>query len=220
MTFKPKLFSWLMRSAWLPNAIAAVISTAWIVLSKRPLYETWMEGALFISLHAFCVVACFNWLGANRRQLPYLYTRGYSRNTLWAHHVMAAIASACFVLVPAAAIVVGPMRSKMQELMNNPAYPFVAERDIAVLPAWTLAYAVAFAAFHYAWIRLKQPTTGGPAGIWLIPVAAIAFGWFGDFSWGVPGGGWLSIFGVALAASFVAILGIGARKLHQNIELH
>jgi hypothetical protein len=107
---------------------------------------------------------------AHRRPLPFLYSRGYSRNAIWFHHVLAAITSACFVLIPAATAVIGPMRSKIQELKGNPAYPFVAERDIAVLPAWIIAYAIAFAALHYAWIRLKQPTSGGWAGVWLIVV--------------------------------------------------
>jgi len=94
------------------------------------------------------------------KDFAFLFSRGYSRDTLWLNTMIATAMSALAVWLPAALIVWTPLRSIVQDWMrisvhfSNPA----AERTVPL--AWLAWYTFLLPFSHYEWIRWAQPTRG------------------------------------------------------------
>jgi hypothetical protein len=145
----------------------------WLLFHHDPLRAHDMAPAFFVAVHSLAIVAL---LGRFRTgAFGFLYSRGYSRDTLWTHAMLAGAAGVLSVWLPAALVVWTPLRSCVQDrLFLNPYFPIMAPAEAAVPWTWLFAYAVLVPTLHYAWIRQAAPYRGGSAGAMM--AVAVAFG--------------------------------------------
>ncbi|MEM7387687.1 MAG: hypothetical protein AAF514_22355 [Verrucomicrobiota bacterium] len=220
MNFRPKLLQWLVSAVWIPNQIAIWIACLFSLGVPKPLYEYWIGIIFFASIHAFLTTAFTHWVGPYRVPIPFLYSRGYDRNTLWSHHLLASIVSALHVLIPVGLFLLTGFRGKLQNYLGNPLYPMMEGRDLVVLPLLALTYALAFSFAHYVWIRHRQPTRGPWSGLWLLapfPFALAALGDLGGHR--ILDGGLAPATAAGVILILVATLSFGSFRLHQTLEI-
>ena len=211
----PLLF-WLMRQG-LPATVPAAV-TAWLyVLLNRELLDipdVWAW--VFIGLHCLALTAC--WGRLRNRGGSYLYTRGFDRNTLWNHLVLATIASAAIVWAPAAAMIWTGLRCLVQDrTFQSPNFPIMARLENATPVAWLAGYALLLATFHYTWIRNAQPTRGHAGGGWMAAgMVVVVFTCLHSYSFrhGIPWWAWAAI------AVIIILLLVLSRHLHRRMEVH
>ncbi len=95
----------------------------------------------------------------------FLYSRGYSRDVLWGHKMLASTLSIVAGWLPAALIVWTGLRSAARDhLFQSPYFPVMAPFETSVPLSWLGLYLLLTPAFHYAWIRLAHPSKGGNGG--------------------------------------------------------
>ena len=147
----------------------------------------------------------------------FTYSRGYSRNALWGHMMLASGLSVLAAMLPACLIVWTGLRSHFHDLLHSPYFPVMAPRETWVPLIWLGLYLLLVPACHYAWIRRAQPTRGSHGGslvvIGLLAAMVVGFdvirhldAWFA----------WLA--GVLYAAALVCLV-LGGRALHRSLEV-
>ncbi len=153
------LCRWLLRRTSVVTWPAMLAAMLYVAL--KPMPWNWNDATplLFVLVHA---LALMRLLGGAK---PYLYTRGFDRDTLWLNLMLATVIAVLPVWLPAALIVWSPLRSIIQaDLFHNGWYPLMRPED-AIWPwLWLAGYAVLMPAVHYAWIRRAQATRGGGGG--------------------------------------------------------
>ena len=160
---KVGLLRHLMRQL-LPVTLVGLPVACLYVLLWRDVLRWRNEWALvFILIHGLVLTQV---LGRFRKgSFGFLYTRGYSRNSIWAHTMLASVLAVLAVWAPAAIIVWTPLRGVAQDaLFRSPFFPVMAPREASVPLAWLILYGLLVPAFHYAWIRSAQPARGGSGG--------------------------------------------------------
>ncbi|MBN2579026.1 MAG: hypothetical protein JXB10_08555 [Pirellulales bacterium] len=149
----------------------------------------------------------------NTPAFAFLYSRGYSRNQLWGHLMLVSVLSVFIAWLPAALTVWSGLRSSLHDWFQSPYFPVMAPREALVPWIWLGIYLVFLPAFHYAWIRLAQPTRGQNGGILaagaMIAALLAVYSMNGWFAW--PCVGTFSL--------MVPVFLLGARMLHRNLEV-
>ncbi len=146
------------------------------------------------------------------------YSRGYTRDALWGHAMLASLLSIMAGWLPAALIVWTGLRSAVHDhLFQSPCFPIMAQFETGVPLVWLALCVLLTPAFHYAWIRRAQPTKGEFGGIAVslgivvallmsLEKASYFYGWFAWVMW----------------ASYVIVvvsLVLGGRALHCSMEV-
>ena len=215
MAIKPALVLYLLRSTVWVTVPAVTISCLYVLLSVHVL--GWRSGgpAVFILVHSLALTQLTGRFRTGA--FAFLYTRGYSRDQLWAHTMLATLVSVAAAWLPAALIIWTGARSGFQGyVFRNPNFPVMAPLESPLPWAWLLGYAVCIPSLHYDWIRSAQPTRGGVRGPFLA-VGALLAGWTlitigGRNEWF----GWVALSaGLVVAAATV----IGGRALHRRLEV-
>jgi hypothetical protein len=149
----------------------------------------------------------------------FLYSRGYSRDTLWNHTMLASLLSVLVAWLPATLIVWSGLRSAVHDhLFQSPNFPIMAPCEIWVPLVWLGIFVLLTPAFHYAWIRRAQPTKGGFGGFVLSfgIVVALLMSFniaFYFYFW------WLAWLAGVLFVLAVVFLVLGGRALHRSMEV-
>ena len=220
MLIRPTLLIWLFRSNW-SSHVALPVACLWVLFTKEPLSLFQQIGlpTTFILLHSLAITAQ---LGKFRTApFAYFYSRGFSRDKLWGHQMLASLLAVGWVWLPAALLVWTPARSAVQDLLyRSPYYPLMSPREVWVPLWWLAGYAILLPVFHYAWIRQAQPVRWPTSGNWLALALVVAFvtlfnvpnsairasAWYVH---GLLGGGVL----------IAAVLLIAGRRLHRQLEV-
>lgn len=210
------LFRWMMRQA-MPVTIPAAVTAGLYVLLNRDVLEIADPWAwVFIGLHSLALTAC--WGRPGSRGGAYLYTRGFDRDTLWNHLMLATIANIVTVWGPAAAMIWTGWRCFVQDhTFQSPNFPIMAPLESMTPVAWLAGYVLLLATFHYAWIRHAHPARGWRAGWWMsagMIAAVLTCVEYGRFRQSVP---WWALAGSLLLAILLLAL---TRRLHRRIEVH
>jgi hypothetical protein len=147
----------------------------------------------------------------------FIYSRGYSRDQLWGHLMLANALSVLAAWLPASLIIWAGLRSDLfDHMLLSPYFPVMAPLETPVPWTWLCFYIVLIPPFLFAWIRKAQPCGGELDGV-AIAVAVLVvditilgtFNYFGQWYW--------------LVADFViAVISVcllyGGRKLHRSLE--
>ena len=200
----------------LPVTLVELPPACLYVLFRQDVLE-WRCGyaAAFILFHTLALTSLQGRFGTGG--FAFLYTRGYSRDALWAHTMLASFLSVLAVWAAAAAIVWTPLRSMVQgHLFRSPYFPVMAPQEATVPLAWLVGYCILIPLSHYAWIRHAQPTRGGLGGTFIaagVTVALVVLTLEGLyrpwFTWLAAGAGTVT----------VCVMLIGSRRLHRRLEV-
>jgi len=194
--------------------VAVPVAALYVLLAPAVLDERAAGPVFFVLAHALLVASAFGRSGTSN--FAFLYARGYGRDCLWAHTMLASITAVLVVWFPAAMLIWTEARSLVQDcLLRSPEFPIMADSEMLLPLKWLLGYAVLLPIFHYVWIRGAQPTRGRYGGV--IAAGALAVGLLSLGGWSFPADwlGWLTyaVHGVAILAMLVA-----GFRLHRRVE--
>lgn len=213
------LLFWMMRPLWGIGAIFAVIGSLLVLFIRTPLFELRMSPVLWATGLTLSTIPFLSAIVA--RKSGHLYTRGFSRDTIWNHCMAATALTILIAWTPPALIVIAPIRSLFQDLsMRNGYYPLVYPREMLVPIEW-LGCAITFACVgHYLWIRRLQPCVNYGGG-WLLGAgfAVTALTLFNLPPISHQPAMLIRILFIGGAIFISAFTLIASRKLHRNLEL-
>ena len=216
MAVRPGLLKMLWRQALPATLVGTLGLSAYVILCAEVLTSRDPWVGLLVLAQCLLMGAL---LGQFRSPtFAFIYSRGYSRDSLWAHVMLASALSVLAGCLPAMLIMWTGLRSLVHDrLLHSPYFPIMAPRETWVPLTWVVLYLLLVPACHYAWIRRAQPTKGRHGGslvtVGLIAALVVAFdmvryldGWFA----------WLS---GALYVGIVVCLIVGGRVLHRSLEV-
>lgn len=125
----------LFRAAW----VGAAVLTAYALLMRQVHHYSDFLPLGLIALHSVWIGICLG--GIRGSEAEFLYSRGYSRWTLWLHAQVAAAMTVLLVCLVPALLIWLRMRSDFQERVFQTAdFPFMAPREDIVPVVWLLLY--------------------------------------------------------------------------------
>ena len=215
---RPQLLLFLTKPLVLLTACALGITTPFVLLQPDPLLEANLYPFLFVLLHTMAVAS---WLHPARRHCRYCHGRVYTRNTLWFHHYLAAVAAILAVWLPATLLMASPAHGFVQDLLfKSPYYPLMRSREAFVPFHWLFYYAVLFPPFHYAGTRQFHPSKGSTNG-YVIAIAAVltlfVFCLNQQSPWGQANG--LPEIGKTASILVALIALVADQRLHHEMEI-
>ena len=216
--FRPFLFQWLMRTLHPVTMAALPIPIFWTLFIQTPLFENQGWALFFIIAHSFAIVTALSRTSSD--SFAFLHARPFSRDTLWAHTMLASLGGVLLAWLPAALILWLGWRSALLDRLQNPYYPIMASREMALPWRWLLEYAIFLPIFHYEWIRRLQPARGSDEGAYLAVGILLAFLMFTEnplFARSFPFLAWLTL---GLFACIAAALLIAGWRLYRRVEVH
>ncbi len=220
MRLKPTLVCWLMYVTAAPSTIALAVALAYVLIRPAPFmsrdFGTSMLPWLFVAVHSVVLVGMH--ARVHTSEVAFLYSRGFSRDTLWVNQVIASTLSVLIVWMVAAFCVWMGLRSWVQEqLMQNPEYPVMASTDMPFLWRYLVGYTVALPTLHYAWVRRNQPTRGQHSGDYL--TVAMVLATFTVLAMSPHREGWTLGVTVAGGVTIGLTLLVEAWRLHRSLEV-
>ena len=197
------------------SALLLVCPLAYVLFAPNVLHWRDPWAAVFALIHALVLTGRLGRFRAG--SFAFLYSRGYSRDALWGHTMLASVVGVLAAWLPAALAVRMGLRSTVQDqAFRSPYFPIMAPTETFVPLVWLAAYGALLPACHYAWIRAAQPTRGSAGGAFVtvgfivaaltvatMPLREAWFRWFAC---------------MALVASTGAML-LATWKLHQRLEV-
>ncbi len=175
---------WFLLCQTRPVTLVAVPAAAlYVLLTPAVLNERAVGPVFFVLVHTLLVTSRFGRSKAS--DFAFLYTRGYSRDSLWAHTMLASSAAVLAAWLPAAVLVWTGARGVVQDrLLQNPEFPIMADSEMLLPLKWLLGYVVLLPIYHYAWIRGAQPTRGRLGGV--VAAGALVVGLLPLAGWVCP----------------------------------
>ena len=215
MSIRWRLLRILWRQAMPATAIGAlglaVYSLAWPdVLTPRE----FLPGLIVL---VQCVLLAVMLGRFDTPSFAYLYSRGYPRDALWGHMMLASALSVLTAWLAAGLVIWTGLRSLLHDRLLSPYFPIMAPRETWVPLVWLGLYVLLIPACHYAWIRRSQPTRGRQSGnlVLVSLLAALSLGF--DMVHYLDG--WFAWLSGALYVAVVACLILGGRVLHRSLEV-
>lgn len=165
------LFLWYFRSLRLLTAVTATTATSYLLSQSMPLTFLNDAIALFILAHA-SAIACL--VSPSRRDISlFLFSQGFSRQTLWLHSWLAAFASVALTLLPCAILILCGLRSWIEDTRLNPWFPLMSSAEMPVLGRAVVEYLILLPALRYVTIRLASPDQDFRSGVTILVLAFI-----------------------------------------------
>jgi hypothetical protein len=148
----------------------------------------------------------------------FTYSRGYARDVLWSHLMLASALSILVGCLPAALIVWSGLRSVVHDhFFHSPYFPIMAPYETWVPLGWFGLYLLLASAFHYVWIRRAQPTKGGRGGFYVSFAIVVALVTVFNMVFSLHGWlAWLS--GVSYVVVLLCLV-FGGRAIHRSVEV-
>lgn len=155
------LIRWQMRSMQFWNAVVTVFAAIYILTHSKPF--TYESPWWFPPIHA-AVIAWF--LGRSTTPaVGYLHLQGFTRDRLWWHTLIAGYGCALCAWLPAALLILAPLRSNWQDWLGNPDFPYMAPVEHRFIWFALWQYAVAVPVGLYLAARWAHPARGNDTGI-------------------------------------------------------
>lgn len=217
MRLSRSLLRWYFRAAWLVTLPASLLAAGFALFYPELLHTAVLLSGLFIFVHSILVARALGRL--DTPATAYLYTRGFSRDRLWAHRLVAHLLCVLAVWGPAALVVWLGVRAALQDhWMRNPYYPLMRSSDYAVPLVWLVGYLLLAGVVEYAMVRRAQPTCDRDAGhaitVGVFFTALMLDAMLGMYT------AWYFL-GVPAAAILIAsaALLLGGWRLHRQVEV-
>jgi hypothetical protein len=215
MQLNRALVGWYFRAARSVTLPAAVAAALYVITYTGRLSET-----LFVPFALIVVQSVTTaWLMSrfNSPAAAFLYTRGFTRDRLWAHRIVAHLLCVITVWGPASLLVWLGVRSVIQEqLFENPYYPLMTTTDFAAPGWWLAAYLLLVGIVEYGPIRRAQPTLDYDAGYMIEFGLLIMLLMFLTTRW--LGTWYFVLVAAAFTSTSVALL-VGSWRLHREIKV-
>lgn len=215
MKIKESLLTVLFRQQLPVTLVALPIGCILVLFRRTPLnpHDPWL--ALFVLGHS--VALAVNQGRFCRPDFVFLYTRGYSRDTLWLNKVLSSLLAVLAVWGAMALIVWLPLRSTFQDLyFKSPYFPLFMSKEVSVPVAWLAGYVLLLPVFFYVWIRKAQPTRGANGAALLViglvttVITLMLFRWH-PF--------WMKILISIASITVTGVSLIGGFLLHRSLEV-
>jgi len=215
MRIKKALLLWNLRRMRNVTLVAAAAAALYALFAPEYIDITSLWPALFILGHAVAMAVC---LGRFRTaSFGFLSSRGFGKDTLWAHTMLASAVGALAAWLPATLILRLGIRSAVQDLLKSPYYPGIMEpRDADATWFWLFLYFLLIPLANYAWIRAAHPAKGETAGRALL--IFVAFASLPLFAIQPPFPGFLTmVFAAGIVVALVVL--IASRSVHRGVEV-
>jgi hypothetical protein len=215
MSMISQLTRWHWRVAGQVTTLAAPTALVYTLLRTEPLMRQGFATWAFIYLH--CLALTWMIGRYDTATAGYLYSRGYGRRQLWRGRWAAYALCVLAVWGPASLAVWLRLRSLVQDrVLVSPYFPFLAPEEATQPLAWLLGYALLMSMFDFGQVRASQPTRGGTIGYWFTAVIVL----FGIAALNQTNmSSWFIALVATCTACAAAILYLGARRLHNNLEV-
>ena len=215
MYARPQLMFWLARQLLPVTIVALPGALIYLLLHSEPLH--WRDPWPWVFIFAHCLAIQATLGRFQSSGFAFLYCRGFGRDVLWSHLVIATALAVMAVWLPAALTIWAGLRSVVQDrVFESPYFPIMMPRETWVPLAWLVGYAVFLSVFNYAWIRQAQPTRGRSAGNF-IAAGVLVFSFIMiNMGFHAPWYAWLS--SVCVGGVVLAML-VGAWRLHRRLEV-
>jgi hypothetical protein len=207
------LLRWYLKETMTITLIALPIACAYVMFTPGVIRMQNGFPPCFILLH--CLALEWRVATPDHPYVAFLYTRGYSRNTLWFHRMLGVMVPALIVWTIAALLIWLGLRSHYQDVVMESVYfPIMAPRETNVPLCWIVTYALLLTVFSYSWIRASQPDRDRGTWIALATIAAVFNVMFNDYS-----REWIRhlLFAIAVVPILVAL--VFGRLLHKRMEV-
>ncbi len=215
MKLRMGLLRWLLRRTRAVTLLSLPVVLLFVLFWPHPLTSRSGWPVLFIFGHSLFVTGAVGGLRGGTR--AFLYSRGFSRDTLWGHCMVATALCALAVWLPASVAVWSGLRSFVQDSMaRSPWFPVMAPAEMFLPWLWLGLYALVAPVFHYGWIRAAQPTRAPGAGLFLMVGMALCL--LTVFILGFPGPWFRWVACAGGLGIFLAAL-LGALRLHRRTEV-
>lgn len=165
------LFKWQLRTA-APALVAAPIAALWVLLVREPLFGQIFAPGLFIFVHSALIAAT---VGRYRTpSFAFLHSRGFDRQELFGHTMLAVSLLALAAWFPAALLVWSGARAGLGNLFGSPYQPIMWSREIWTPLWWLAGYICASPLCHYVWIRQAHQRRARNDANWFFAALVIA----------------------------------------------
>ena len=219
MRVHPALITWLLRPTWRVTLTALPLALAYVLLRREPFvyrdlddFYTWV----FIAFHAALVAMPI--MRANTSDAAFLLSRGFARDLLWTHRILAGLLAIAVVWLPVALCFWLPIRSGIQDaLFESPYYPVFGPFEGQRVWGWLAAYLTTFAVFQYMWVRSAQPARRRDAGAFL--TAGFLASAFTALIFASPRRPAYVCVAVTAGLALVILLLAAGRLLHRRVEV-
>ncbi len=163
MQINRALIGWYFRAARPVTLPAAGAAALFVVAYSGRLRDAVFLPFAFVALQS--VLSAWLMSRFNSPAAAYLYTRGFTRDRLWTHRVLAHLLSVLAVWGPVSLCVWLGVRSSLQDhILKNPLYPLLKTSDF-IVPLWWLGlYGLLVGIVEYGPVRRAQPTLDRDAG--------------------------------------------------------
>jgi len=215
MRLRRSLFKWFWRQILPVTYVALPVMVLYVLLAREPLdwNDSWM--GLFILVHSLALVVCLGRFQSTG--FTFLYSRGFSRDALWGHAMLATGAAVLTIWLPVALLIWFRIRSGLQDVvMQSPYFPIMAPREMSAPWFWLGGYLILVSMFHYVWIRRAQPTRDSNGAVLLAVGAVIVIATLMSFRWHP---GWFACLAVGLGAMGTVTALVGGLLLHRRLEV-
>jgi len=216
MKIKMPLLAILLRQTLPASLIALPVGCLYVMFTRNVLnwQNPWM--ALFVLAHSIAIASSLGRFGSPN--FAFLYTRGYSRDELWAHKMLGTALCVLMVWSPIALMLWLGVRSAVQDKMFvSPYFPIMMTREAPVPWFWLGGYAILLPLFHYVWIRRAQPLRGENGIVLLAVGVVIVIGILMSFRWHPR---WFRALVYTLSAVMIITTLVAGRMLHRDLEVH
>ncbi len=213
------LFWWQFRRILPVTIMGAFVATLFVLSPKEnPQYYLSVGAQISLAIHSFLLVLPLGF--PSSRESGFLYSQGFSRDSIWACTLGASTCGAIGTLiVPSLLLWTGTAFSYRTWKSGGQWQPPSDFNEMLNPVLWLAVYVFLVPLFHYAWIRTAQCSRDFSAGTLLALAGAFVLMFSGEPHWsrGWPPGFVPCVF-ACLLASTVIILTM-SRHLHRNMEV-
>ncbi len=215
MPLSRPLLGWYFRAARPVTLLAAALAAVFVLVYSDRLADAVSLPFSFIALQS--VLTAWWMCRFDSPAAGFLYTRGFRRDRLWSHRLLAHLLSVLAVWGPASLIVWLGIRSTLQDhLLENPYYPLFKSDDFAAPFWWLGTYLLLVGIVEYGPVRRAQPTLDRDAGYVIEFGLLLLLLTFVNTPWRNPW--YFTLFAAAFLIASTTLL-LGSRRLHRQIEV-
>jgi len=173
MKCHPHLLAYLFRQTQPVTLLGALALALYALLDWRVLDNHHAIPALVLLAQSIALSRRLAW--RQKGEAAFLYTSGFSRDTLWLHRILVTLLSGAISVALAGLIVWLGLRSALQSNAGNHLFPLMSLRENTAPLHWLAIFLLLTPLTHYAWARWEAHAA---AAGYLLTIAVALTIWF------------------------------------------